>query len=756
MSEWVHVVHSYREGDSRIYVNGQAKGVSSGRNSLLDVRRPGRMWVGGWYDNYSFVGQIDEVRISKVARSAHWVRLAYENQKPQQTLVGMPVQPGTTLAVSPPEVKLDEGRSTVLKASAGGAEKIYWILQRGRSSSVVATDTLSYTLPAARVTENTSWVLRLKAVYPDGAKTLEVPIQIQETIPEPLIDLEAPPSWNGRDKIEIVARVRNLAALQAAGAGEVHTRWTVSGGAVIKQVAADRLILLRSQYTGPIRVTASVDNGGAETVAAATIQVTEPKSDPWVDPTPAKDEKPEEGQFYARDDKNEGTLHYRGVLAEPADSVFLKIYADDRPFATQTQPPGPDRAYAFAARLKPGLIKYRVELGTQTGGKETVLEQRRQPGLRRRVSHRRPVECLGYRHRRRLAAQTSDWIRSYGGPTGRGDGADWVRNRQEQAERAGLGRPNLWCMPVWKADRAEQLAETGWWGMELAKRLVEKQQVPIFILNTAVGGTRIDEHQPATPDRHDLKTLYGRMLWRLEQARLTHGIRAVIWHQGENDQGSDGPTGGYGWETYQQYFVDLSAAWKQDLPNIQRYYVFQIWPNACAMGGQRGSGDRLREVQRTLPRLYSNMRIVSTLGIKPPGPCHYPLEGWSQFARLLQPMLDQDFYGAVPTDSISPPDLRKASYTGRQQDEIALEFDQPVVWHEALASQFFLGEHGGEVVSGRAQGNVLTLTLKRPSTATRITYLKERDWNQDRLLLGTNGLAALTFCDVAIEPAAPR
>ena len=134
--------------------------------------------------------------------------------------------------------------------------------------------------------------------------------------------------------------------------------------------------------------------------------------------------------------------------------------------------------------------------------------------------------------------------------------------------------------------------------MEFAKRLVASQKVPVFIINGAVGGTRIDEHQPNARNHADLKTIYGRMLWRMQQARLTHGIRGVIWHQGESDQGADGPTGGYGWETYQQYFVEMSAAWKEDLPNIRHYYIFQIWPNACAMGGHDGSGDRLREVQR--------------------------------------------------------------------------------------------------------------------------------------------------------------
>ena len=251
-------------------------------------------------------------------------------------------------------------------------------------------------------------------------------------------------------------------------------------------------------------------------------------------------------------------------------------------------------------------------------------------------------------------------------------------------------------------------------------------------------------------DPTDLNTIYGRTLWRLRQARLTHGIRAAIWHQGENDQGAAGLTGRYGWETYQQYFVDLSAAWKQDYPNIQHYYVFQIWPNACSMGGREGSGNMLREVQRTLPRLYSNMDIMSTLGIKPPGFCHYPLAGWAEFARLIQPLIERDHYGKTLPGPITPPNLRRARYTGSNRDAIALEFDQPVVWTTSLANQFYLDGIAEEVVSGVVSGRVLTLKLKEPSTARKITYLKEIAWSQDKLLFGVNGIAALTFCNVPI------
>ena len=293
--------------------------------------------------------------------------------------------------------------------------------------------------------------------------------------------------------------------------------------------------------------------------------------------------------------------------------------------------------------------------------------------------------------------------------------------------------------------------------MELAKRLLESRKVPICIINAAVGGTRIDQHQRNPADPTDLSTLYGRMLWRVQHAKLTHGIRAVIWHQGENDQGSDGPTGGYGWETYQPLFKEMAAGWRQDFPNVKHYFIFQIWPNSCSMGGQFGSGDRLREKQRTLPALFSNMSIMSTLGIHPAGGCHFPLAGWSEFARLIQPLIERDIYGVQPAGSITPPNLRKVSYPGAAHDQIALEFDQPVVWSDKLAGQFYLDGEKERVASGSVTGNVLTLKLRTlkagiPSSAQKITYLKEIAWSQDTLLTGENGIAALTFCEVPIKP----
>ncbi len=712
LGEWIHVVHTYGEGPRRIYINGKVDGEAT---TKLDIKTPARLWLGGWYNNYDFVGDLDEVRVSRVARSEAWVRLEFENQKPLQTLVGPIVQAGAVFAVSPAQAVVAEGTRVAFSAQAGGAQKLVWSLVREGKETVMAVDQFSFVFDAGRVVGDAAATLRLRAVMANGVQTKDIPIVIKEAIAEPEFTLRAPAAWDGRATIEVVTVVTK-------GSGDLRTEWSAGPFAVIKESAPGKLVLKRAQNSGALRVTATVNNGGKATSHSVDIVVTEPKSDAWVVRIPAKDEKPEEGQFYARDDEGEGTLFYNGTLDAAASEVFLKLYADDKLVKTSTSKPAADKSYTLSAKLKPGLIKYRVEIGAD--GKVLATVGNIVCGDAYIIEGQ--SNALATDTREQSPPETSEWIRSYGRPP----------------EKATDAAGNLWCLPVWKAQKGEK-AELGWWGMELAKRLLGSQKVPIFIINAAVGGTRIDQHQRSA----DLATIYGRMLWRVQQARLTHGIRGILWHQGENDQGSDGPTGGFGWETYQPLFVEMAGGWKQDFPNVQQLYVFQIWPNSCSMA-RDGSGDRLREKQRTLPQLFSRMSIMSTLGVRPPGGCHFPLLGWAEFARTIQPLIERDLYGKAPAASIMPPNLRRASFAGK--DTVALEFDQPVAWDDKLAGQFYLDGEKDKVASGHVVGNVLTLKLKEASAAKTITYLKESAWSQDTLLNGANGIAALTFCEVPL------
>jgi len=748
MNQWYHIAATYSNGTSRIYVNGLLDGTNY-HKAAMSLMNDIYMNIG----RESYSGDIDEVRVSRVARSDNWMKMEYENQKAGQTLVGVLVQAGNSFSVSPSSIKIDEGKKVTVTAQVGGAQKLYWIIKKDGVDTIVAVDRYAFELDAGRVVADTSYALQLKAVFANEVKIKDIPVTVKEEIPEPVFTLKAPSKWNGRDTIEVVPSINNLKAMTSKGAGKLQYEWTISGGAVIKEIAPDRLILKRSQYTGPITVKAAINNGGADSVATTTIKTTEPKSDPWVQWTPAKDEKPVDNQFFARDDKNQGTLYYNGTISDAVDTVFLKLYADDKLIKTETQKPGTDKAYAFAMKLKSGLIKYKVEFGTKTGGNEAVVQTVTNLicGDAYIIDGQSNAEACGPNNGPNEDPVTplNDWVRSYG-------------HYLSGTTNGGWG--NAVRMHIWGRPNCGQHS-IGAWGIVLATNLVAKYQVPICMINGAIGGTPIWHHQVNPTNRFDSSgefyrnpyKIYGSLLTRVTGARLTHGIRGAFWFQGENDSGAGAPTGDWNYKSYQRYFVDMAAAWKTDYPNIQHYYVYQVWPAPCAMGPK---DDGIREAQRTLSRLFSNLRVMSLIGAAGPhagrGSCHFELEVYGWFAHFMSPLVEMDNYGLSPKQEVTAPDLKRAWFTSAAKDEIALDFGQPVVWKDEIKKDIYLDNVVAPISTGSVSGNILTLKLSAPSNAKLIGHISGSKWDgkPESIIFGANGVAALTFSDVPIETSA--
>ena len=287
-----------------------------------------------------------------------------------------------------------------------------------------------------------------------------------------------------------------------------------------------------------------------------------------------------------------------------------------------------------------------VDQGIKHGGNETILEKANDLACGDVFGIQGQSNAEAWTDKRVVHPYRSPWLRSFGTPS---TNKDRAREAVWGNALSFNGGPN------------HHHYQIGYWGVELGKTLIETHKIPIFIINGAQGGTRIDQHQRNEADPTDVTTIYGRLLWRLQQAKLTHGVRAVLWHQGENDQGESGVTGTFGWVNYKEYFIRMSAAWKQDYPNIKHYYIQQIWPGAC--GSRSVEGDRLREQQRQLPKQFSNMSALSTLGIRPGGGCHFLAEGYATMARQLFPLVNQYNYGVEPKTSITPPNIRSVLYT---------------------------------------------------------------------------------------------
>ena len=209
--------------------------------------------------------------------------------------------------------------------------------------------------------------------------------------------------------------------------------------------------------------------------------------------TPGATEKPVTGQFFARDDTGFGTIHYNGTQSGAPASVFLKVYTTDTGadvlYAThrQTLVGG---AYAFTAPIAAGKETYKVVYGTtNSSGVDTTVSTITNlvcgdayiiEGQSNAVATDGPPDDL----------TNSTWIRTYGQT-----GGTWGN-----AVRKGN---DYWI---------------GYWGFDLALTLSTTHNMPICIINGAVGGTRIDQHQ-ANPANHatagSLYSIYANLLNRV-------------------------------------------------------------------------------------------------------------------------------------------------------------------------------------------------------------------------------------------------
>ena len=465
-----------------------------------------------------------------------------------------------------------------------------------------------------------------------------------------------------------------------------------------------------------------------------------PRHDGGVQQAPPSRDWPRDNQFYARDDRGEGTLHCNGQLDRPGAKLTLTVTVDGKPYAQSTPTLVGDR-YTSEVRLKSGLVRYRAVLTSELDGQKAILHTADDLVCGDAFIIIGQSNAVSTDWGKGEGTYQSEWLRSFGSMSGSPQGL------------------RLWGPAVHRNHQGGALT-IGYWGMELGQRIIEQQKVPVCFINGAVGGTRIDQHQRNTVNPTDMTTIYGRLLWRVREAKLTHGIRGIFWHQGENDQGADGPTGGYGYELYREFFHRMAGNWKSDYPNVQVYHLFQIWPKSCSMG-VNGSDNYLREEQRKLKTAYAYLDVMPTLGIRPPGGCHFPAGGYAEFAKLMTPLIERDHYGMKNVQNVSAPNILSVQRVGDKQDTVVLTFDQPVVWRDDLAAEFSFEvspEFAAQplmvkVVGGSVQGSTLTLRLSGslPNSGSALSYLDSKSWSQDRLVMGANGLPALTFRSVPIR-----
>jgi RHS repeat-associated protein len=80
LNQWTHVVGTYDGSNLRLFLNGASDNSVAASGSVASVSQTTEIGYNNVYGPQSFTGNIDEVRISTIARSADWIATEYNNQ----------------------------------------------------------------------------------------------------------------------------------------------------------------------------------------------------------------------------------------------------------------------------------------------------------------------------------------------------------------------------------------------------------------------------------------------------------------------------------------------------------------------------------------------------------------------------------------------------------------------------------------------------------------------------------------------------
>lgn len=298
---------------------------------------------------------------------------------------------------------------------------------------------------------------------------------------------------------------------------------------------------------------------------------------------------------------------------------------------------------------------------------------------------------------------SDEWVRSYG--TSSTSGIDCAKD-------------TLWGLGLGTTTQSN--LAIGNWSMKLAKLLSDSLQVPICILNGARYGTRIITHLPNTNNRMDLNTIYGRLLFRANKARVVNNVKGLFWYQGESDSDT-------AYLSYASRFDQLYNFWKTDFPGCSRLFVMQTRPG-CIVGGNYLYHQQLREIQRNFETQYADITLMSTTAIPNFDGCHFLSTGYNVLATQLYFQVLRDIYGQSIVANIDPPKIVNATFVDSSNTLLSIKMSHQVIWPALyngrnLKDYFYFNTPGLTAASGWASQDTIYLQLSSPSLTPKLSYL---------------------------------
>jgi hypothetical protein len=458
---------------------------------------------------------------------------------------------------------------------------------------------------------------------------------------------------------------------------------------------------------------------------------------------------PEDYQLFARNEKDSANVTIKGSVAdkEYKGELTLKVYKDGEDYDSQSYSVE-DQEFNLTSRIYAGLHQFKFELYINRNGNNELCFSADSVVC----GDAYIITGQSNSHASSSKANFSNpYCRSFGVKTGYVAYTD--EHKKVRWGRATGNGPGLDGIGAWFKEIDYGV---GVWGINFMQLIVEKYKVPVCLINGGSGSSSIEQNM-LYPEKPSLETSFGRLAYRVNEAGLKDGVKAILWHQGESNTNEFHAT-------YEDSFKSLLNDWKRVYKNLQKVYLFQLHPG-CGEEFQ----SEIREVQNQIADHNDMVEIMSTSGVAGHDGCHFAHEGYVSFAERIFPLVARDFYNEKSELSITPPKMLRAFYSegfDGSGTEITLQFDQKLTWEEQrevngkthyLKDQFFFRQNGnGELInsiveSGLVEGSKVILKVLSKVPLNFITYLPSKFYlNTDDIyngpwLKGGNNIGAFSF-----------
>jgi hypothetical protein len=456
---------------------------------------------------------------------------------------------------------------------------------------------------------------------------------------------------------------------------------------------------------------------------------------------------PQNWELYPRNEKNEAFVEISGVVADSTINKIsvltfkngLLINYNSQPIAVKNKK-GP---FNFSQKIFSELSEYDFKIYSHKSKSDSSL-----------VVHRKNIvsgdvfvvtgESNSYFGYNSPDVYKGEYARSFGVFTDKNNTANY-----NPAD-------TLWCVSNTNKNAV------GFWASELQKLIIEKQKIPVCIINGGSGGSSSQENANRNKSNPaDLTNMYGRLLYKLQKAKVLNSVKGFFYRQGEYEAINE-PS------TWQKGFDKVYENIRLDFPKSLKIYVFQndIYDTENKLSGVT------REQQRQIKYRYpgeKNINVIATVGTVGFTGLNYTNEGYKQTAEELYLKIGHDFYGSQ-AKNYSTPNIEKILYDN-VTSEVILIFDENQEMQypdpfEINGSTIFIEEflqlavRSFLEIKGRAEGNRIILKIGEGFAGKKMTYMfpffikgtKYIPFTKP-LFTNKNGLRALTFEDFPIVDA---